>query len=127
MMKWSEKTPNDTPDSSIVGGIKTAQARQCICTLQVQMQTKIEQSPSEMLVEAQRNFLMAMKRLRCVCQTVICLCAIPMPLACIGGGHSAEAPTAASASLPHDQCGGAPDKVRDFRSEWLFFIKITIH
>ena len=84
MMKWSEKTPNDTPDSSIVGGIKTAQARQCICTLQVQMQTKIEQSPSEMLVEAQRNFLMAMKRLRCVCQTVICLCAIPMPLACIG-------------------------------------------
>lgn len=42
MMKWSEKTPNDTPDSSIVGGIKTAPARQRICTLQVQMQTKIE-------------------------------------------------------------------------------------
>lgn len=41
-MKWSEKTPNDTPDFLVVQEIETAPARQRICILQVQMQTKIE-------------------------------------------------------------------------------------
>ena len=82
---------------------------------------KSSHSQARFWIEAQRNFLMAMKRLRRVRQTVNCLCAIPMPLACIGCGHSAEAPTAASASPPRSQRGGAPDKAGDSLCRWLFF------
>lgn len=56
-MKWSEKIPKEVLDFLVVPEITTAPARQRICTLQVQMQTKIEQSPSEMLVEAHVIFL----------------------------------------------------------------------